>query len=261
MFWDVLIAIGIGVVQLVITWYAVDITLKEKRIKTAVTIGILGLLGIGLTVFATIRNSLTQKGLEVRLEKIQRNTETPPQVTVNVPQSAPPQIIVNPQQNTSRRVTAGFIQFARMPEFLNNGRVAEGTPITTNLFLMNRGSEPVDNFTRYLGIGLVSIKEKDANQVDREIHSAFSKDAVKTIKTSKRGVTLNVGDVAWNTLSTPVLTKEQADQLLNGTLRFYVYGWARWKDELHDFDSCMWLQAPSVAQIDSNTAVWHVCSN
>jgi hypothetical protein len=262
MLWDVLIAIGIGLSQLALAWYAVHISVKENRKRNAVIIGIVGVLGISLTVFATVRTGMTQKDLEARLEKIQKNTETPPQVTVNVPQSAPPQIIVNPLRNTSRRISAGFVQFARMPEFIDGGRIAQGVPITANLFLMNRGSEPVDNFKRVFGVALVPVKDKDANQADREVHSAFSKSVLKSSKMdNQQGTTLNVGDIAWNTLSTPALTKEQVDQLLNGGLRFYVYGWARWKDGLHDFDSCLWLQSPSVPQIDSNTAVWHVCSN
>lgn len=260
MLWDILIAIGIGLSQLAITWYAVDISVKENRIRNAAIIGFVGLIGIGLTVFGTIRNGLSQKALEGKLEKIQRNTEAPPQVTVNVPPSAPPQVIVNPPPNASHHVAAGFVQFARMPEFLNNGQIAEGVPITTNIFLMNKGSEPIDNFVRNFAIALVSIKGKDADQVDREVHSALSKSAKKEAIKAK-GISLNVGDVAWNTLSTPPLTKEQVDDMMHGTLRFYVYGWSRWKDELHDFDECVWLQAPSVPQIDSNKAVWHICAN
>jgi hypothetical protein len=259
MFWDVLIAIGIGVSQLVITWYAVDISVRENRLRNAIIIGLVGFAGIGLTVFGTIRNGLAQTALEGRMEKIQKNTETPPQVTVNVPQNAPPQIIVNPPP--SRHVSAGSIQSARMPEFLNNGQIAEGVPISVNLSLANRGSEPVDNFERYFGTFLVSVKDRDSQQVDREVHSAFLKEVTKAAKMAKKGPTINVGDVAWNTLVTPPLTKEQVDGILRGTVRFYAYAWARWKDELHDFDSCIWLQAPSVPQIDSTKAVWHICAN
>lgn len=210
----------------------------------------------------TIRTEHSQQKLQAQLDKIQRNTEQPPQVTVNVPQSAPPKIVVNPPHQPTR---GGFIQFGRMPEFLNNGQIAAGVPITVNLFLTNKGSEPVDNFYRYLGIALAPITESNSDQVDGEIHSNFQRNALKAqrelAKSGNKGLTINVGETAWNTLNTPPLTKEQVDDIMRGKLRFYVYGWARWKDELHDLDSCTWLQAPSTTQIDSNKAVWHVCAN
>lgn len=259
MLWDVLLAIGIGITQVILTWYGVHVSVQENRIRNAVVIGLVGVIGIGLTVIGTVKNGLSQRALEGKLEKIQKNTEAPPQVTVNIPPNAPPQIVVNPP-TTSHHISGGFVQFARMPEFLNNGQIAEGMPITTNLFLINRGSEPVDNFVRNFAIALVSIKDKDADQVDREVRAAFSKNAKKDASKAK-GLSLNVGDIAWNTLSTPSLTKAQVDEMMRGTLRFYVYGWSRWKDELHDFDECIWLQPPSVPQIDSNKAVWHVCVN
>ncbi len=235
--------------------------LPEKHARFIVAFLLLFLGGGVVNVVQTRLASKAQEELRGQLTQIRKNTETPPQVTVNVPPNAPPQIIVNPSQSVSRHIAAGFIQFARMPEFLNNGQIAEGVPITTNLFLTNRGSEPVDDFVRVFATAIVSVQGKDPDQVDREVHSALSKQAIKNMKTAKKGPTINVNDVAWNTLSSPPLTKEQADGILRGTLRFYVYGWARWKDELHDFDSCIWLQAPSVPQVDSNKAVWHVCSN
>lgn len=75
MFWDVAIAFGIGLCQLGITWYAVDISVKENRKKNAVVIGIVGLFGILLTVVGVIRNSAAQNAAKRDADAKQKQTE------------------------------------------------------------------------------------------------------------------------------------------------------------------------------------------
>jgi ABC-type phosphate/phosphonate transport system permease subunit len=85
MLWDILFAAGIGLTQLVLTWYGVHVSVRENRIRNAIIIALVGFVGIGLTVGGTIRNSINQDRLQAQLNKIQRNTEQPPTVQVNVP--------------------------------------------------------------------------------------------------------------------------------------------------------------------------------
>jgi hypothetical protein len=93
MLWDILFAVGIGLTQLVLTWYGVHVSVRENRIRNAIIIALVGFVGIGLTVGGTIRNSINQDRLQAQLNKIQRNTEQPPTVQVNVP---PPTVLTTP---------------------------------------------------------------------------------------------------------------------------------------------------------------------
>jgi hypothetical protein len=82
MLWDVLLAIGIGVSQVILTWYGVHVSVQEHRIRNAFIIGLVGLIGVVLTVGGTIRNSINQGRLQAQIDKIQRNTEQPPIINV-----------------------------------------------------------------------------------------------------------------------------------------------------------------------------------
>jgi len=139
-FWDILIAVGIGLTQLAITWYAVDISVKEKRIQNAVIIGVVGLIGIDLTVFATVRNGLVQRDLEVRLYKIQKNTETPPQVTVNPAQvNLTPNIQVMPRPEL-RHTHVQFANPFQVPQpDTPTLPLQEGKPSGINIGVYNSG--------------------------------------------------------------------------------------------------------------------------
>jgi hypothetical protein len=81
---DVLIVSGIAFTQLVITWYGVHVSTGKHRIRNAFVIGIIGAVGIGLTVWGAVRSAQAQSALEAQLNQIQKNTETPPKVEVNV---------------------------------------------------------------------------------------------------------------------------------------------------------------------------------
>jgi hypothetical protein len=73
--WDILIVIGAGLSQLVVTWYGVHVSVKENRVRNAVVIALIGIAGIALTVWATIRSMSAQEHLQTQLDQIQHNTE------------------------------------------------------------------------------------------------------------------------------------------------------------------------------------------
>src|SRR5260370_12626414 len=85
MLWDVLFAVGIGLSQLLLTWYGVHVSVRENRLRNAVIIGLVGLVGVGLTVGGTIRNSINQEKLQAQLNQIQNNTKQPTIVNVQPP--------------------------------------------------------------------------------------------------------------------------------------------------------------------------------
>ena len=57
MSWDVAIPAGVALIQGVLTWYSVHVSVKKHRIRNAVVIGLLGFAGIFLTVVGAVRSS------------------------------------------------------------------------------------------------------------------------------------------------------------------------------------------------------------
>lgn len=259
---DIVIASGIAFTQLALAWYGVHVSVMEHRIRNAEIIGLVGALGVGLTIWGAIRTGLTQQNLETTLARIQRNTEAPPKVEVNIPPSIPPQIIVAPPAPSSGpRVSGGFVQFLRTPEFLHGGQLAPKVRVDVNLYLVNKGTEPIYGVHRNFALAVAPIGN-DPDKVDRDIHSKFREDSLRRfqleIKANNRGFSVNTNEAVWNTLSFIPDNQEVVDALTDGTLRFYVYGWARWQEGKHDFDECLWLQRPLKPEI-TDSAIWHRC--
>jgi hypothetical protein len=117
MVWDVLVGVGIAASQLIITLYAVDISVKEHRRRNAVIIGLLGLAGISLTVFATIRNGVAQKDLEAQIQVITQNTQL--SVHGHIAFDMPGQIITMPllpfRRNEVPALNIGFHNAGKVP--------------------------------------------------------------------------------------------------------------------------------------------------
>ncbi|MGE5736665.1 MAG: hypothetical protein ACM34E_16350 [Acidobacteriota bacterium] len=101
MLWDILIAAGNALIQIVLTWFGIHVSVQENQRRNAIVIGIAGVIGVTLTMYGVVRNSQSQKSLQTQLNTIQQNTEKPIQPPiVNV---APPQISVNPSIAEDRR--------------------------------------------------------------------------------------------------------------------------------------------------------------
>src|SRR5580692_118946 len=85
MSWDIAIIAGVAIAQLILTWYGVHVSVEKKRVRNAIVIGVVGGLGIALTIWGGIRNDKAQQSLQNQLDTIQRNTEKPqPTPVVNV---------------------------------------------------------------------------------------------------------------------------------------------------------------------------------
>lgn len=128
---EILIAAGIAFSQLVITWYGVHVSVQDHRIRNAVIIGLIGAAGIGLTVWGAVRSTIAQDHLQAQLDRIQKNTETPPQVTVNVPP-----VTVPPKH--------GRIEFVPPEEPPNFLPFRDGEKTMVNLKFKNGGDAPLD---------------------------------------------------------------------------------------------------------------------
>lgn len=232
---------------------------KERHTPLIALFVILFFLGGGINAIQTKRASKAQDKLQQQISAIQRQTETPPQVTVNIPPSVPPQIIVSPPSSTtSPRIGGGFLQVGNI--VLRNQSIEAGAQISMNIFVTNKGTEPVLDYERYFGIAIASSKF-----TDRDVHKEFLRQALAThrefMKEKHFPRELGVGQQFWDTITTPPLTEEKARFLLNGTNRLYVYVWCRWKDERRDLDDCTWLQPPPTPHIDNGSLVWHQCAD
>ena len=70
MFWDIWIAVGISLTQLVVTWYGVHVSVQEHRIRNAFIIGSVGLIGMILTVVGVVRTGSAVNAMQGQLDKI-----------------------------------------------------------------------------------------------------------------------------------------------------------------------------------------------
>lgn len=203
MVWDVLVGVGISASQLIITLYAVDISVKEHRQRNAVVIGLLGLAGIGLTVFATIRNGVTQRRLEAQIQVITQDTQL--SVHGRVAFDIPGQIITMPllpfKQNEVPALNIGFH---------NAGKV----PITGGV----------------LSAALVVVPTESVDNAFQEYQSRITQRA--------SGGTLVPGDpMAFYTFVGDALKSDDIPKLRDGREALCVIGALRWKDTTGAFET------------------------
>lgn len=246
------VPLALAVLGIYVTWQPPEIPSKKHDIMIICFV-VLGLLGVACAGAVAYRSGR-------QLDRIETNTGNPPKVEVNVPPSTPPQVTILPPTPT-RHVSTGFIKMATDPQFADGGNaLAEASPLSVNIRVMNGGAEPVDGFFRYFEISLQPVTTETADKVDATMLATFKKNAKKMAKsvTPEQKHTVDPGTIDWNTLTTQALTKAQVDGINNGTLRFYVYALASWKDEAHDFEYCVSLQPPKTPQLNVN-AVWHNC--
>jgi len=98
---DITIVAAIALCQLFVTVYAVWVSVTDHKLKIAFIIGVVGAIGVVLTVYAAIRAGSTQKSLQAQLDRIQHNTEQPqppPVVNFNPQITVPP--TPSPKQHT-----------------------------------------------------------------------------------------------------------------------------------------------------------------
>jgi hypothetical protein len=269
--WDVVIAVALALLAAIATYLGVYLTLhppgeeeKQKKRSYKLTFLIIGGLSVVLIFVQAYRAHNSSDEIDRLLGEIKKNTEQPPQVIVNVPPSTPPNVIVNPPQQ-AQAFSHGFMQLSKV-QFVNPSKFEANSAITANVFLANKGTEPVEEFERYYATAIgTSIDPTKLDAMDRSAHDEFRKEVKKAIlKNPKSHMTVGVGDQPWNTLITPAsqLTQETADNLRSGKSRYYIYVWARWKNGKHDLDLCEGLQQPSnsdLATIPPGDLVWHVC--
>jgi hypothetical protein len=201
------------------------------------TFWILGLLGVVIVVVAGIRNEHAQSALQTQWDKIQRNTENPPQVTVNIPPSPPPQIIRSDGNHIRGSLNLARIDF---PPSLN------ANPFSVNMHLKNVGQVPIPNVYFWEIATFQPLNGLDSNSIDRKSYSAFLKFGKKAVMEAKKAghapTYFAVNDDHWGTVNL-YPRQEERDGVIRASTRLYFFAYAKWDDG--DYASCRWLQPPS----------------
>lgn len=263
--WNILLAVAIGALAATVAGLGGHLAASRAWQKW-IFWGFGALMVILIWVQASL-NERSQDRLVDRLNKIEAQTKQAPQVIVNVPPSVPPQIIVNPnpppaspRPSSSSYYSGGFMQVSKAPAFYE-GLLVAGMPVTANVSIENKGTEPVDGMYRYFAIALVDVGSTPEG-TDSQAKAAFHNDMLRALKQWEQSKlttpAIAVGVTVWNTLSLPPLTDEQVKRLKEGTTRLYIYTWARWSGEKHDLEQCTWPQIPADGNLHGEL-VWHVC--
>jgi|SRR6267378_636719 len=213
MLWDILFAVGIGLSQLVLTWYGVHVSVQENRIRNAVIIGLVGLIGIGLTVGGTIRNSVVQDKLQAQQNKIQQNTEKQPTINIQ-PQVTMP---TAPAHTHVDFPPASPLPSAWMP-------FREGEEPAINIAYKNIGDFYVEGSN--LAVIVVLVPSQDI------VPGAFRRFR-NSIKDYKPGGVLvpHVGSYNYNTFLGPKLINDDVYDLNHSKKGLCAFGIVRWHDD------------------------------
>ena len=182
MFWDILIAAGIGAVQLVITWYAVHISVKENRVRNAFIIGVVGFIGIALTIYGAIRSGTTQIKLESDIAELKNGQKTTNAGIQHIEQTPPPSPVINvnpppaPAPTLRADIALDKIESAWDGPTMVDGRLTLAGALFAvdrraffNIYFINNGSARADDMNT---VGLVYIT---STATEKELTAKFRK--------------------------------------------------------------------------------------
>lgn len=214
---DVIIAASVAAIQVVLVWYGVHVTTGEHRLRNAIFIGLIGGFGIGLTIWGAIRNGVAEQQLQTQLGNIQKNTETPPKVEVNVATpSNPPKhgevVFDNPSLLASNPVVPP--KSGQIPELNIVFRALEGSAVTKELYgaVIVIPVALIDNGTAFL---------------------KYRKD----IKTRTTGGTLTTDERAFYTFSGKALGEQDVSDINAGKAGICAIGFINWSDQTGSYET------------------------
>lgn len=227
----------------------VYVSLKpQPREKHMLFIALFVLLFVGggaVNITQTRLAANAQAGLVSQLNKIQKNTEQPPQINVQPPQvNVPPPIIV---PNNKQHVYMSFLE----PEVKHD----MNSQLRVFLVCINKSLIPAQNVfcaTAFLARSGASGYSKD------EQDKAYG-DFIKHFRPAPRDQrhTIGIGEFA-RTFSEggPVLTQDIEDKMENTNSSMLVLGVLFFKDDFgeHEMEYCRWSNAP----LKVNPA-WQLC--
>lgn len=221
---DVVLISVAGVFQLIVTWYAVDISVHENRIKNGVVIGVIGLAAICLTAWAAYDSFVSQEKLAAEVTAIRAQLSG---ASVGLSQ-----LVLSPpiQQLTPEKELLIGMVFT----------VSEGTAKNMRCNL--------DAF---------SLPGKESDEQNRIAISKFRQEIAESQGTGEDRI---AGTSCYKGLLVK-LNENQISDLLLGNRVIYVMGHAEWNNESGaDFhtDVCKWMEQPKT-RVLTNPG-WHDCS-
>lgn len=268
MLWDILVSLGIFVTQLVLTWYGIHVSVTEHRIRNAFIIGFVGCVGLLLTIFGTIRSSTAQQTLQSQIDKIEKHTETPPQITVN-----PTPVTFNAPPAQPSRANVSLHHLESAIHLTQNGVVTErttwlqpGQDIEANVYFTNQGPETADKAWGFGEIYLMpsdsskpEIEKLDEKKKDMQVLiPRFKKALAKLTPNGIEGTIANDGhSQTWYTAhSERVITQDDLNKLQNGSELLFLFFSEQYSDPAgqHYIHSCRSAQTPAF-----NPEVWQYC--
>ncbi len=231
MLWDILIAAGVAITQLIITWYGVSVSFQEKRLRIAIIIGLVGGLGIGLTIWGVIRSGTTQTKLEADITELKNGQQmanagikqienTPPTVTVPVTVNEPSQI----KHTSLHFMKPELSKFPFLP-------FHAGQQLVLNMGFINSGDFAILNVKSDHVIVLTDIKD---------INHVFAKHRKELNPKNISGqMNAHIGVVSWHTYFGPTLTDDDIPKLNSQEKAVCGLGIAYWKDESGNYETDM----------------------
>lgn len=220
---DIFIATLVYTVQSAVAALAVYVTIypladhQIKHKKAALwAIGVLWILGLGITALQQHRSAQAQAALEGRLDQIEHNTKEPPSVNVLVPPT--------PVPSPRAWVTADMV-------FSPDGIPPFSTthPFTVNVLWGNGSSVPAHDFIHWEGLafhrGRMTPQDEDANYQKYKA----SRTRVNTLPAIDSGI--GPGQAVYSTLTAKIENVQTAEALVSGGLVIYVFGLGKYTDE------------------------------
>ena len=187
MFWDVSIAVLLGVLAAVTSGLAGQLAATktwQKRLFWGS-----GALMVLLIAVQGYRNAGTQSALEAELRKIQKNTETPPTVHVEVP----PSTVIAPKEKA-------FVDFDHAEATWNQ----KESTLIVNGYTKNKSSIPAWNVDAIFTVPLAAgVKGFPSKKLEAELYADFEKAAGRRIALRKYRSTLGPGESVWGTVTYP----------------------------------------------------------
>jgi hypothetical protein len=242
---DIAIVAAIGFTQLVLAWYGVHVSVKKKRTRNAVTIGLVGGLGITFTIWGALRNDKAQQSLRNQLDRIQHNTEKPqPAPIVNVS----PAVVNIPQRPEHTTVEwmppVGVKDHPLLP-------LHEGEKPTFSLRFRNAGDFSFSTIDR--GVTVTLIPAAELRGAFKRYYGGIKRGgSMGTMVPSRQGEY----DYIYRTYFGPVLTATDVEKLKSGEVDMCAIGSVRWKDTTGRYDTflftCMFQNS------DKTTFNWAV---
>jgi outer membrane murein-binding lipoprotein Lpp len=241
---DVVLVVGVAMAQLVVTWYAVDISVRDNRARNAAIIGAVGLLGLVLTGWAAFRTSGTQDKLQGQV------TGLTSQVAGLKDDVAAVQKKLGENQNAS--VGLAFVALANKGQELK-----ANVPVPFVVVYLVKANE-AKNVRSYQEV--FSMKGPETSNQNRDAHSQFMARAVPSLDFS--GQDYISGSTFFRTLPISLQSREISELLATKRI-IYVMARIEWKNVSGSddhFDLCAWMEPPKMKYLIQSELPFHNCA-